>query len=143
MSPKPAHGMSGTSIHNRWMQMISRCTIQTHRLYNHYGGRGIMVCERWKDFSNFYEDMGDPPKGYTLDRIDNNGNYEPGNCEWVHNSIQHNNKRSNIIITLDGETLTLKQWARKLNVAYSMLLMRYRRGWTLERMFEFRLKKLP
>lgn len=78
------HGMTGTSIHNRWMNMIKRCTNTTYAGYPRWGGRGIKVCERWMTFENFYADMGDVPfPDAELDREDNDGHYEPGNVRWL------------------------------------------------------------
>lgn len=114
---RTTHGMYGTTEYMSWSSMIQRCTNPNNTGYASYGGRSIKVCTRWlNSFASFYADMGDKPDdGLSIDRIDNNGNYEPGNCRWATSEQQHNNTRSNRFITYDGETLTLAQWARKLN----------------------------
>lgn len=88
------HGQVNSPTYYSWAGMKSRCLNQNDRRYKDYGGRGVQVCERWMDFRTFLEDMGERPEGLTLDRIDNNGNYEPSNCHWVGSHLQAANKRN-------------------------------------------------
>jgi len=90
------HGMAGTKIHKVWKNMLQRCYNSNHPGYNNYGGRGITVCFRWQFFENFYEDMGNVPEGMMMDRINNDGNYEPDNCRWVTKQISNINKSRGI-----------------------------------------------
>lgn len=86
------HGMHKTSTYRTWSSMIHRCTNENATYFNRYGGRGISVCDEWRKFENFLSDMGEKPKGLTLDRIDNNGNYEKSNCRWVTHKENCNNR---------------------------------------------------
>lgn len=86
------HGLYGTRSYKSWAEMKKRCDNPNQVYYNRYGGRGITYQEDWKDFENFYRDMGDCPEGLELDRIDNNGNYEKGNCRWVTHKVNCNNR---------------------------------------------------
>ena len=101
--------------------MMARCFDQSNKKYDNYGGRGITVCDQWLQFENFYADMGERPKGLTIERIDNNGHYESGNCRWATWKEQANNTRRNRRITFGGESLTLTEWARRLSISPSTL----------------------
>lgn len=117
------HGQSrrgaNTPEYRCWVRIRTRCYDPKCNYYHNYGGRGIRVCERWLDgFENFFADMGPKPSPkHSIDRIDNNGNYEPDNCRWALKQEQDNNRRTNRFITHNGVTLTLTQWARRLGVS--------------------------
>ncbi len=118
------HGMSNTSIFNTWWQMLARCNDPRVKDYKNYGGRGIRVCERWQHFSNFYTDMGDRPQGLTLERVNNDGNYEPSNCIWASRFDQSQNTSVVKRISHDGITLSMHQWAQRLGFNKAMLQYR-------------------
>lgn len=122
-----------------WESMIERCISDRHPNYRHYGGRGIKVCERWRNgidgFYNFLEDMGSRPKGMTLDRIDVDGDYCPENCRWADNMLQQNNKRNNHYITINGRTQSVTLWAREYEINPATAFSRIRKGENGERIF--------
>ncbi len=103
-------------LYGTWECMISRCYNPKHKHYKNYGGRGITVCDRWKDLQLFIMDMGERPPGYTLDREDNNGNYEPSNCRWASRLTQNRNARTNVYYTYKGETKCLAEWSSILGI---------------------------
>ena len=121
-------GRSFDPIYNVWYLMLHRCLSQKDKRWEHYGGRGIKVCDRWMVFQNFLADMGERPDGMTLDRKDNDGDYTPDNCRWATPLEQIRNRSNTRLVEIDGETKTLAQWASELGVKYSTLYMRLRRG---------------
>lgn len=124
------HGKVGHGIYGIHQGMMNRCHNPNCFAYNDYGARGISVCKRWHKFENFYKDMGDPPsKKHSLDRIDNNGSYSPENCRWATKKEQANNRRSNRIIEVDGEELTLMQASEKYKINFRTISTRLDRGW--------------
>ena len=104
--------------YNVWRTMKQRCANKNYKYYSFYGERGIKVCEKWNEsFLNFLEDMGPrPSKNHTLERIDNNGNYEKNNCRWVLMAEQNQNKRNNIYVEYKEETLVLSEAAKRANI---------------------------
>jgi hypothetical protein len=116
-----------------WAKMRSRCNNPKCPGYINYGARGITVCDRWNhSFEAFLEDMGEPPKGYTLDRIDVNKGYSKENCRWADSKQQANNRRSNVLLTIDGVTHTATEWAEINGLNPKTVRERLRRGWTPE-----------
>lgn len=134
------HGMIHTPEYRSWSLAKSRCLNPKCKDYPNYGGRGVKMCRRWKNsFEAFYEDMRSKPKpkrDYSLDRINNDGNYEPENCRWVKRKEQNNNKRNVKEITFRGKTQTISQWAEELNIKKDTLyarLITYK--WSMEKAF--------
>lgn len=128
------YGLSGTVEYICWKHMIARCTKKSEKAFPSYGGRGIKVCPRWlKSFGDFLADMGLRPSAkHTIERVNNNGNYEPGNCVWATRRDQSNNIRTNRVIEHQGERLTLAQWTAKLGFKRGFIVSRLDRGWTFE-----------
>jgi hypothetical protein len=132
------HGKRGSSIYRIWWAMNQRCYNKNVKHYPSYGGRGIVVEDRWRDFNKFYADMGDPPFiGASIDRIDTNGNYVKDNCRWATIKEQCNNRRNNIVYTVRGFTGTLSQICDKFGVILirETLVRRIKLGWNLEDVF--------
>ena len=116
------HGLSKSNIYVTWRNMLLRCQKETDPHYKNYGGRGIKVCERWQTFENFYEDMGDKPtQEHSIERINNSGDYEPGNCRWATLKEQANNRRSNHIVTYQGNEVTLMELANITGINHQTL----------------------
>lgn len=130
-------GHSNHPLYHVWLQMMYRCYKRTSKNYEKYGGRGIKVCQEWHDFLEFVrwsDSVGGRPDGYSLDRIDNNGNYGPSNCRWATMKVQNTNKSDNIVIKYNGVSRTLSEWAEHLGIKWVTLHNRYVRGWSIERM---------
>jgi len=121
------------SLYTIWANMHRRCENPNDAAYGYYGGRGIYVCERWKDYANFRQDVSPRSPGLTLDRIDNDGPYSPENCRWASRQEQAENMSNNHILTLNGESGTLASWARRLGMNWVSLARRLERGWPIEK----------
>lgn len=128
---KTTHGKSKSRIYRVWSGLVKRCSSPYSKDWDRYGGRGISVCERWLRFEGFYEDMGDAPEGMTLDRIDNNGNYEKSNCRWSTRQEQAANTRRTKYIEYRGESLILSGWARRLGMSTASFIYRLR-NWSID-----------
>jgi hypothetical protein len=120
--------------YSTWRNMRVRCNLATNEHYPDYGGRGIKVCDRWADFLAFLQDMGPRPSSrHTIDRIDVNGNYEPGNCRWATPKEQCRNRRNNTRLTYASVTLTAVEWSEKLGGTRHVVAKRIQNGWSVER----------
>lgn len=134
---KIKHGFSHKErLYDTWLNMKRRCYSQTNKRFHQYGGRGIIVCDEWKDdylsfrewaINSGYED------DLTIDRINVNGNYEPSNCQWATSREQANNTTRNKVIEYKGNSMTMSQWASKLGMSYGTINHRVQRGWNIER----------
>uniref|UniRef100_A0A6H2A3J7 HNH endonuclease n=1 Tax=viral metagenome TaxID=1070528 RepID=A0A6H2A3J7_9ZZZZ len=119
------HGMYGTSTYHIWDAMKSRCLNKNSVHYKNYGGRGIGICDRWvNSFVDFFADMGERPKGLTIERIDNDGDYTPDNCYWANRKEQSRNNRRTRMLKYQGETLCLLDWAKRLGISHGGLRAR-------------------
>lgn len=138
-SPHYRHGAAPRTRHTRayttWEAMHRRCRNVNCREYGSYGGRGIKVCEHWKHFLNFLFDMGEPLPGQSLDRIDNDGGYSKENCRWATKKQQARNRRSNILLSYNGLTKTLTEWAEEFGIKYATVRARLTKGWPPEQLF--------
>lgn len=127
-----------------WKAMWQRTTNQNHKDYADYGGRGIIVCEHWREFANFYADMGPrPSKAHTIERDKNEEGYSPGNCRWATRSEQNKNKRNTRLITAAGKTMHLAEWARELGCRHSTIRSRIASGWSEEQAVTTTVQKSP
>lgn len=124
------HGCKGTKIYRIWTGMLTRCRNPNSKDYPRYGGRGIVVCERWTSFKLFLADMGHPPKGdYTIERVDNDKGYEPSNCTWIKRERQASNRCDSVVVTVNGVTKTAVEWDRANGFRIGTVSARMRRGW--------------
>lgn len=132
-----SHGMKGTKIYSVWRSMKERCSSPNSQFFYAYGARGISVCERWQKFENFYEDMGDRPSdSHSIDRINNDGNYEPGNCRWATAKEQARNKKKTKMATYKDVTKPVSEWIEILGLKPAVIYDRLRRGWPTKEAFE-------
>jgi hypothetical protein len=120
-------------MYRTWAGVLSRCRNPKDAWYHRYGGRGITVCDRWLDFANFFADVGERPKGMTLDRIDNNKGYHPDNVRWAtHKQQTETREPHDRLLTAFGKTRTVTEWAKRLGITPGVIHMRLHRGWPVE-----------
>jgi hypothetical protein len=131
------HGMGSHPAYGSWDNMITRCTNPRHNAWSHYGGRGIAVCDRWRGFAAFWEDVGATwAPGLTLDRIDVNGNYEPSNVRWITQKEQMRNTRANRMCETPWGRITVAEASERSGIHHGTLGNRIRRGWPVDRLFD-------
>lgn len=137
------HGETGCLEYHSWQSMLARCRNTKDASYPLYGGRGIKVCHRWLKYENFITDMGRrPSKNHTLNRIDNNGNYTPANCNWATKKEQARNRRSSLLLVLGGVTKTLAEWSEMYGHNPISVLKRLKRGWSLRKSLRTPMRKM-
>lgn len=130
---RQTHGKANSRVYTIWKGMLRRCGLMGNQPHDSYAGRGITVCERWHKFENFLADMGEPAEKHSIERINNDGNYEPGNCRWATHKQQMNNLRRSAKVTWDGETMTYSQRADFFGMSQHILGNRLRAGWDFEK----------
>lgn len=128
------HGRHGTPTWRSWNAMRRRCRDENGNRFDRYGARGITVCDRWQDFAAFLEDLGEKPgPGYSLERIDNDRGYEPGNVRWATTKEQARNRRSSRMIEYNGQMMTMAQACEEAGLPYQRVLQRINKlGWSVE-----------
>ncbi len=127
------HGKYGSNSYVTWIAMKSRCLNANHVAYHRYGGRGIKICDRWlNSFSSFLEDMGDRPKGMSIERIKNDLGYFKDNCRWATPKDQTNNMVSNRILSYNGKAMSISLWAKETGIGESTIRERIRHGWPVD-----------
>lgn len=132
------HGCTNTPEYMTWCSMLKRCTNPNDKSYHNYGSRSIAVCDRWlESFENFYNDMGlRPGPEYSIERKNNDGNYEPDNCRWATKEEQGNNRRNNCIVYYKDKEYTIAQLSKECGIEYETLRHRLNRGWSVDRSVE-------
>lgn len=130
---RSVHGYSRTPTYQTWCSMYARCRNHSNPSYKDWGGRGITICKRWRIFRNFLADMGERPSlKHSIERKNNDGNYEPNNCIWATRTIQARNTRATRWLTIGNETLSAAEWAERHSLRTSVVYDRLKRGWTTE-----------
>lgn len=129
---RATHGMTNTPTFRSWSSMRDRCLRESHKSFEYY--KDVEICERWvNSFENFLSDMGERPRGKTLDRIDNEAGYNPSNCRWATPKTQARNRSSNVLVTYQGKTRTLVEWSEITGISQDTLGRRLQRGWSEDR----------
>lgn len=125
---KKTHGMTETRAYRIWQKMLRRCLKEGDKDFHKYGARGITVCEEWKNFEGFIADMGQPPEGTSIDRIDGTKGYEPGNCRWATIFEQNRNRRNVLIITVGDFSGTIQDWSARTGMPTGTIHNRIKRS---------------
>lgn len=131
-----SHGLAAHPLRRLWLSMNERCHKPDHKQYSYYGGRGIYVCDEWRSpygFARFIENMGPRPPKMTLDRIDNDGPYTKANCRWATYTTQERNRRNNRIISYDGKSACMSEWAEHLGISSAVLYQRFLSGMSIDK----------
>jgi len=137
-----SHGQTGTAEHAAWLQIRNRCHNPKSKAFKNYGGRGIQVS--YESFEDFLADVGRRPSGrMTIERIDNNGHYQTGNCRWATFTEQANNRRGNRHYFLEGVRFTLSELCRMIGICYGMVIQRLKRGWSITEALETDMEVTP
>lgn len=130
------HKMSFSPEYRHWVSLRTRCRDPNNPIYKNHAGRGIKCCERWNSFENFYADMGPrPTPKHTVERINNDGDYEPSNCRWATSAEQARNTRRSVATIINGERVWMAEASRRLGIPISTIAYRIRTGWPIERAF--------
>lgn len=132
------HGMGKTKIYKIWIDMRNRCNNPNNNQYHRYGAKGIFVDPKWDNFMGFFNDMGYPPSAkHSIDRINTYGPYSKNNCRWVLPVVQQNNRTNNRLITHNGKTFTLQQWAKLTGIPRKTISNRIDRGWPVDKSLNY------
>lgn len=142
LNPMFKHGKCYTREYRIWARMKDRCLCKTNDSYARYGARGIKVCDRWMDFELFLQDMGPCPVGFSIERRDNDGDYEPNNCSWIPIGEQSENRSQTVWLTYGGQTQSLGKWAKDMGISKSVIHWRSKAGWTAEKILTTPSRKL-
>lgn len=143
-APTNATPRSKTREYRIWCSMRARCIYPSASGYKRYGGRGIKVCERWAhSFDAFLEDMGPCPPGYSIDRIDPHGNYEPGNCRWLSMAAQASTRTNNRLVEYQGEVITAAELSRRTGIPHARILYRLSKGWSVDQVLSIPKQRRP
>jgi len=127
---RQTHGLCRTRAYSIWADMKKRCSNPKHAFWMYYGGKGISVCQKWQRFEGFFEDMGQPPEGLSLDRIDGSLGYYPENCRWATAQEQSRNRSNRRVVRALGNELSVVEWAEKLGINESTIRARLNKGWS-------------
>jgi hypothetical protein len=131
-----------TVEYRTWISLRNRCLSPANKQYQNYGARGIKVCKRWDSYTNFLSDMGRRPSpNHSIDRIDNNGDYEPSNCKWATKKEQASNRRNSHWIIVDNKKILLTDLARSLKIRHTTLNERIKKGWSIKRILSTPVKR--